>query len=288
MLVFYIQIMSRFPLKVKDFSCSLEDFSLEYDAHYKLLRTTPVPSDIEKYYPQEEYISYQNVARGLVSSVYQIVKNYTSSRKIKLFQKLVDSSSSVLDYGAGNGFLVSKLKRNQWNAFGVEPSSYARKQAEQLHIKLYSSLEELGDQKFSAISLWHVLEHIPNYQEVLKQLTALLEEEGYLILALPNYNSLDASYYNSFWAAYDVPRHAYHFSKDSIHILAQEFNFKVRKIQPMLFDSFYVSYLSEKNKGSKIPFLKGVFIGLLSNTVGFFKKEHSSHLYILQKLKKAK
>jgi protein involved in sex pheromone biosynthesis len=56
----------------------------------------------------------------------------------------------------------------------------------------------------------------------------------------------------------------------------------------MLFDSFYVSYLSEKNKGSKIPFIKGIFIGFLSNCVGFFKKEHSSHLYLLQKPKKAK
>jgi len=280
--------MSRFPLKVKDFSCSLEDFSLEYDAHYKLLSTTPFPSNIEKYYPQEEYISHQNEAKGLVSSVYQIVKNYTSSRKIKLFQKLVNSSSSVLDYGAGNGFLVSKLIMKNWSAFGVEPSSFARKQAEQFNIKLYSSLEELSTQKFSAISLWHVLEHIPNYKEVLTQLTALLEEEGYLILALPNYNSWDATYYNSFWAAYDVPRHAYHFSKESIHILAQEFNFKVRKIQPMLFDSFYVSYLSEKNKGSKIPFIKGIFIVFLSNAVGFLKKEHSSQLYILQKPKKVK
>ncbi len=281
--------MSRSPLKVKDFSCSLEDFSLEYDAHYKLLRTTPVPSDIEKYYPREEYISHQNEAKGLVSIVYQIVKNYTSSRKIKLFHKLVDSSSSsVLDYGAGNGFLVSKLKEQNWNAFGVEPSSYARKQAEHFNIELYSSLEELGDQNFSAISLWHVLEHVPNYKEALIQLTTLLVEEGYLILALPNYNSWDASYYNSFWAAYDVPRHAYHFSKDSIHIIAQEFNLKVLKIQPMLFDSFYVSYLSEKNKGSKIPFLKGVFIGFLSNVVGFFKKEYSSHVYILQKPKKIK
>jgi 2-polyprenyl-3-methyl-5-hydroxy-6-metoxy-1,4-benzoquinol methylase len=280
--------MSRFPKKIKDFSCSLEDFSLEYDAHYKLLSTTPFPLDIENYYPQEDYISHQNEAKGLVSSVYQIVKNYTSSRKIKLFQNLVNPSSAVLDYGAGNGFLVSKLKKQHWNAFGVEPSSYARKQAEQFNTKLYSSLEELGDQKFSAISLWHVLEHIPNYKEVLIQLTALLEEEGYLILALPNYNSWDASYYNSFWAAYDVPRHAYHFSKESIAILAEEFNLNLIKVKPMLFDSFYVSYLSEKNKGSKIPFIKGIFIGFLSNCVGFFKKEHSSHLYLLQKPKKAK
>lgn len=280
--------MSRFPKKIKDFSCSLEDFSLEYDAHYKLLSTTPFPLDIENYCPQEDYISHQNEAKGLVSSVYQIVKNYTSSRKIKLFQNLVNPSSAVLDYGAGNGFLVSKLKKQHWNAFGVEPSSYARKQAEQFNTKLYSSLEELGDQKFSAISLWHVLEHIPNYKEVLIQLTALLEEEGYLILALPNYNSWDASYYNSFWAAYDVPRHAYHFSKESIAILAEEFNLNLIKVKPMLFDSFYVSYLSEKNKGSKIPFIKGIFIGFLSNCVGFFKKEHSSHLYLLQKPKKAK
>lgn len=280
--------MSRFPKKIKDFSCSLEDFSLEYDAHYKLLSTTPFPLDIENYYPQEDYISHQNEAKGLVSSVYQTVKNYTSSRKIKLFQNLVNPSSAVLDYGAGNGFLVSKLKKQHWNAFGVEPSSYARKQAEQFNTKLYSSLEELDDQKFSAISLWHVLEHIPNYKEVLMQLTALLEEEGYLILALPNYNSWDASYYNSFWAAYDVPRHAYHFSKESIAILAEEFNLNLIKVKPMLFDSFYVSYLSEKNKGSKIPFIKGIFIGFLSNCVGFFKKEHSSHLYLLQKPKKAK
>lgn len=282
------KVLFYYPKKVKDFSVSSKEFELEYDSKDKLLKTVPLPEDLENYYPKEEYISHQNFSKGLVGKIYQLVKKYSANQKIKLFKKLVSPSTKVLDYGAGNGYFVSELIANNWNAFGVEPSSFARQQAKENFVVLTSSLEELTEEKFSVISLWHVLEHIPNYKLIIQQLYDSLEDGGYLILALPNFKSWDAHHYKSFWAAFDVPRHAYHFSKESISILAKDFNFNLIKIKPMLFDSFYVSYLSEKNKKAFAPFLKGIFFGFLSNLSGFFKREHSSQLYLLQKPKKTK
>ena len=282
------QINSNIPTTIKDFCASGELFELEYDPNDCVLKTTPIPKQLDQYYPQEEYISYQNSTKGFVNFIYQAIKVYAASTKIKLVYSLVSNTKNVLDYGAGNGFLVQQLNKQNFNAFGVEPNPYARNQAAKNSIALFSSLEELPTLNFSVICLWHVLEHIPNYKEILKQLYSRLEDNGHLIIALPNYKSWDAQHYNSFWAAYDVPRHLYHFSKESIERLAHDFGFELIKTKPMCFDAYYVSYLSEKHKGATVPFIKGICNGLLSNIAGTISKEYSSHIYLLKKSKNQK
>ena len=130
--------------------------------------------------------------------------------------------------------------------------------------------------------MWHALEHIPNLKDTIKNLKRILSNEGYLIIAVPNYKSFDAQYYKKYWAAYDVPRHLYHFSKVSIKNIFEEYGFELLRIKPMYFDSFYVSMLSEKYKRGKINYIKAFFIGLCSNIYGLFKKEYSSHIYVLK------
>ena len=155
--------------------------------------------------------------------------------------------------------------------------------SETIVIDLKKELKELPGTKYQVITLWHVLEHLPELKENIGRLASLLKEEGTLIVAVPNYKSFDAKYYNAYWAAYDVPRHLWHFSRHSIQRLFQEHNLEVVETRPMWFDAFYVSLLSETYKKSKAKWIKAFFIGLWSNLRGLVTKEYSSHIYILKK-----
>ena len=130
--------------------------------------------------------------------------------------------------------------------------------------------------------MWHVLEHVPNLEEYLVALKRLLKPTGTILIAVPNFKSFDANYYGRFWAAYDVPRHIWHFSKVTIKKLFSEKEMNLVKVLPMKFDSFYVSLLSEKYKTGKMNFIKAFFVGLKSNLCAKKSKEYSSHIYVIK------
>ncbi len=273
-------------IKTKDFLVSGESFDLEYDSEFDMLQTKPKPSDSElhKYYESEAYISHTDEKRGFISAIYQIVKKYSLISKINLISKFAGGNKTLLDIGAGTGDFMVTAKSKGFNVTGIEVNKQARKRAAFKGITLLENLDYVADTKFDVITLWHVLEHLPNLNSDLNKVENLLNPNGVLVIAVPNYKSYDAQYYKEFWAAYDVPRHLWHFSRKSINKLISD-NFTMIKIKPMIFDSFYVSLLSEKYKtGNKFSF-KAPFIGLLSNIYALRTKEYSSLIYMLQKKK---
>jgi predicted SAM-dependent methyltransferase len=173
-------------------------------------------------------------------------------------------------------------KNKGWKISGVEVNKNARALAKKKAVSLESSIESFETEKFDVITMWHVLEHISNYKEVLQLCHSLLAEKGVLVIAVPNYKSYDAQYYKNFWAAYDVPRHIWHFSRKSLPMLLKD-TFKLTAIKPMLFDSFYVSLLSEKYKTGKRFSLNAFWIGLRSNVSAKKTKEYSSLIYCFSK-----
>jgi 2-polyprenyl-3-methyl-5-hydroxy-6-metoxy-1,4-benzoquinol methylase len=271
-------------LTTKDFLVSGEEFQLQYDADYEMLRTYPQPAlkDVGAYYESENYISHTDDKKGLVASLYQIVKNYSLKKKVRLVTKLSDGEGKLLDIGAGTGDFLVTAKKKGWQVSGVEVSKNARKRAAQKKVSLEDSVDTFKGEKFDVITMWHVLEHISNYQEVLSKCHELLVEEGVLIVAVPNYKSYDANYYKKYWAAYDVPRHLWHFSKTSLPKVLKD-SFQLSAIKPMLFDSFYVSLLSEKYKTGNSFSLKALWIGLWSNLRAIKTKEYSSLIYCFKK-----
>jgi 2-polyprenyl-3-methyl-5-hydroxy-6-metoxy-1,4-benzoquinol methylase len=270
-------------LKTKDYSISQEEFELFYNEELDMLVTSPEPEHLEKYYESEVYISHTDSKKSLVDKIYQAVKKYSLQKKIALINSLSISNKTLLDIGAGTGDFLVAAKKQNWKVQGVEPNSSARKKAEEKEIHLYSDLTEIDNSKFEIITLWHVLEHLPDLENQLTQIVSLLEKDGTLVIAVPNFKSYDASYYGKFWAAYDVPRHLWHFSKKAIEKLFKKHGLKLIKIKPMLFDSFYVSLLSEKYKTGKQNMLKAFWFGLKSNIKANRSKEYSSHIYILKK-----
>ena len=272
-------------ITVKDFSVSGESFSLLHNEDYDLLKTHPQPSleRLPSYYESEDYISHTDGKRTLFEKMYHLVKSNAIKNKVKLINQWQPEKGTLLDIGAGTGDFLLEAKKQNWIITGIEPNDKAKQIAIQKGVSFGTNLEELADESFDVISMWHVLEHVPNLEEQIATLKRLLKPNGTIIIAVPNFKSYDAKYYAEFWAAYDVPRHLWHFSKTAIKKLFADQNMQLKKVKPMWFDSFYVALLSEKYKTGKMNFIKGFFIGLVSNWSGMQKKEFSSHIYIIKK-----
>lgn len=274
-------------ITVKDFSVSGEKFQLLYNRELDMLETFPRP-DAEKlsdYYKSEDYISHTDSKRNLLELVYHSVRKVALKRKMKLINSLHSGSKSLLDIGCGTGDFLELAKKGGWNVTGIEPNGQARQIA---NSKTDNSIFETGylgnlkPNSFDVITLWHVLEHLPDLEMHIILFKSLLRPNGTLVIAVPNFKSYDASYYKMFWAAYDVPRHLWHFSRTTIQELFKTKQLKLVKTLPMIFDAYYVSLLSEKYKSGYMNPLKAFWVGWKSNHKAKQTKEYSSHIYILK------
>lgn len=271
-------------ITVKDFSVSGESFSLLLNEEYQILKTHPQPTldKLGSYYEFEDYISHTDGKRTMFEKMYHFIKRKAIRDKVKLINSYQPVKGRILDIGAGTGDFLLECKNQNWDILGIEPNDKAKGIALGKGIKFGNTIEKLESNSFDVITMWHVLEHVPDVEHQVAELKRLLKPSGTIIIAVPNFKSYDAKYYKEFWAAYDVPRHLWHFSKTAIEKLFDKQNMNLEDIKPMLFDSFYVSLLSEKYKSGKMNFISGFFIGLISNVSGFFKKEFSSHIYVLK------
>jgi 2-polyprenyl-3-methyl-5-hydroxy-6-metoxy-1,4-benzoquinol methylase len=271
-------------LTVIDHSVSKEIFELYYDQELDMLITSPQPSleNLGSYYESNDYISHTDSKRSLFEKAYHFVKGVALKNKLNLINNCSSAKGNLLDIGAGTGDFLLTAKQNGWSAIGVEPSEKAKGIAIGKGIKFSDSTQELESNSFDVITMWHVLEHVPNLEIQIKELKRLVKSNGTIIIAVPNFKSYDANYYGKFWAAYDVPIHFWHFSKTAIQLLFEKENIKLEKVLPMKFDSFYVSLLSEKYKNGKMNFVKAIWIGLVSNWKAKRSSEYSSHIYVLK------
>ena len=268
-----------------DHTVSKESYEVMINKEYEMLVTSPVPIDLENYYKSEDYISHTDSKKSLFDRVYQTVRTYTLNKKVSLLNSFNTEEKTVLDIGAGTGDFLLACEKSGWNVIGIEPNKDARNIALKKEIKLHQELKDVSNLKFDVITLWHVLEHVPNLKEYLSQIKKLLKPNGVLVIAVPNYKSYDAIYYKEFWAAFDVPRHLWHFSQSSISKLFKKESLKVFKTLPMKFDSYYVSLLSEKYKNGKMNPFKALWIGFKSNRLAKRTKEYSSLIYMLKEAK---
>lgn len=271
-------------LTVTDYSVSKEIFDLYHNEELDMLITSPQPSldVLGKYYESVDYISHTDSKRSLFEKMYHFVKSIALKNKLNLINSQQPNKGSILDIGAGTGEFLSVARQDGWKTIGVEPSDKAKAIAKNKGVSFVEQTSELESHSFDVISMWHVLEHVPDLNQQIKELKRLLKPNGTLIIAVPNFKSFDAKYYGKFWAAYDVPIHFWHFSKTAIKKLFQKEEMQLVKILPMKFDSFYVSLLSEKYKTGKMNFVKAFFIGLQSNLKAKKNFEYSSHIYILK------
>lgn len=270
-------------LKVKDFSVSGEVFELLYNPDYDMLITHPQPSiqDLPRYYESDDYISHTDGKRTLFEKLYHFVKKIALNNKLSLINSCGEKGN-LLDIGAGTGDFLSVAKNNGWNIIGIEPSDKAKTIAINKGVTFVDQISNIADNSIDVVTMWHVLEHVPDLEHQISELKRIIKPNGSIIIAVPNFNSYDANHYKEYWAAFDVPIHLWHFSKTAIQKLFNEKNLRLTKTLPMKFDSFYVSLLSEKYKTGKMNFIKAFFIGLKSNWVAKRNFEYSSHIYVFK------
>jgi 2-polyprenyl-3-methyl-5-hydroxy-6-metoxy-1,4-benzoquinol methylase len=269
----------------KDYTVSRESFQIQECEDCGFLLTSPRPSlgTLGDYYKSNDYISHSDTQKGLINWVYHRVRKIALKNKLKLVQKYTQAKGSLLDNGCGTGAFLSTCLQAGWQADGIEPDADARDIAEKATQKsIFSTLDEVKNKKYDAITMWHVLEHIPDLNETIEKLKNLLTEKGVLIVAVPNPESDDALYFKEHWAAYDVPRHLWHFKKKDIERLFKKHSCNMKAICPMPFDAYYISLLSTRYKTGKTQYIKALWRGFISNNKAG-STNTSSLIYVIEK-----
>ena len=279
--MFHVE-QNKTHIEVVDHFLTKEKFKIQKTSVPGLLKTIPTPNkeDIIKYYKSERYISHNSRKTGLFFIFYRFLRSINFYAKY-YFLSSTKNNQYVLDFGSGEGYFLNKLKNKGVKACGVDSS------ATPSLTNVYKSIfaEQLNSQKFSHITAWHSIEHVHELEKTISRMYDLLDEKGTIIVGVPNYLSFDARHYKGFWAAYDVPRHLWHFDKKSLKKVFENKGFKLVKSSPMFLDAYYVSLLSESYKKSRLKILKSIFVGTISNTLALFTKEYSSNIFVFKKLR---
>jgi len=277
-------------LTAKDYTVSQKKFALWHCSNCTVRFTQDVPNqnEIGVYYQSDNYISHSDTKKGFVNTLYHWVRRRTLDKKKQLVIEQVKlTKGELLDIGCGTGAFLNTMKTAGWGITGLEPDATAREKATALYAIQPLSSEKIFELKpsfYHAITMWHVLEHVHELHAYVKQLSALLAPGGKIFIAVPNYTSKDADIYHEHWAAYDVPRHLYHFSPVSMQQLLYTYKLQLTTIKPMWYDSFYVSMLSEKNKNGKGNIIRAFLNGFISNLKAMGDKTKcSSVIYVISK-----
>lgn len=272
--------------KCKDFTVSGETFTIVSckNCGFKFTNPRPDESELMKYYESADYISHSNKNNNLINFIYKNVRKVTVRQKAKLLGRL-SSKGHLLDYGCGTGEFLKACQERGWNIMGVEPAPLARKQAVHLtKAQIFGSIFEINNkQTYEAITMWHVLEHVPDLEKTFMKIKQILKPDGRIIIAVPNYQSADARLYDQFWAGYDLPRHLYHFDKNTMLAFLNKHNCSIETIIPQKLDAYYVSLLSEKNKAKQTNMLKAVVNGYSSNRLARNEEQNYSSLIYVAK-----
>lgn len=271
-------------LTVNDYFLTNEEFHLQKCVSCGFIVTNPFPTsdEIGRYYQSEQYYSHPDKKNSLMSRIYNFIKSLNIDYKYKVATSGL-IAGTILDIGCGSGDFLLKAKNNDWKIRGIEPDDRAARFSESslgINIIHPKQIVELENTQFDVITLWHVLEHVEDINEQARQLKRLLKTNGRLVIALPNINSFDAQYYGKKWAGLDVPRHLYHFSFQNIRQLLENHGFKFLKREPLLFDAYYISLLSQRYRSRFLYPVLAVFLGFISNLKAKKSREYSSNIYI--------
>lgn len=271
-----------------DYSTTKEAFSVYTCTKCSLLFTNPRPAldDLARYYDSPDYISHTNANQGLFARLYQLARNKALKQKLHWIQEFIPNKGSVLDYGSGTGEFLNFCAQNGWHTIGVEQADGPRLASINnyiLNVISPADLAEIENESMDAITMWHVLEHLPDLHQTVAQILKKLKPNGILVIAVPNHESMDAKTYGKFWAAWDLPIHFYHFSVQSMRVFAAQHKLEQLSIKPMPFDAYYIALLSEQYKTGKKRWLSAIWNGWRSNAKGM-PNNTSSLTYIFKKL----
>ena len=279
----------------KRFAC-IDNFATKesFDIHeceacgFVFTHNFPDEKEIDRYYESPAYISHSNTSKGLVNSVYHLVRKIMLQKKARKVEQLTGHKSGrLLDYGAGTGHFARIMKSRGWNVAAIEKNGKARELALRefgFEMQPVEALKAIKDKELDVVTMWHVMEHIQEPDNMWRELHRILADSGIAIIAVPNSASYDALKYKEYWAAYDVPRHLWHFTPDTIAQWGGKHGFTLDRQYTMPFDGFYISMLSEQYKGSRLHTAKGFWNGFKGWVAQWRRSSASSSIiYVFRK-----
>ena len=260
------------------------------DCGFMFTQGVPVEAEIGRYYDSPDYISHSDTRQGWTNRIYHWVRRFMLVRKVWLVKRCSGlSHGTLLDIGTGTGYFPDRLQKAGWTVTAIEKSASARAFARDrfgLEALPAEAFGQLPAASFDVITLWHVLEHLEALNGTWEQLYRLLKPDGVLVIAVPNPNSYDAAYYGERWAAYDVPRHLWHFAPSIMQRFGAKHGFILAERHPMPFDAFYIAMMTERYCRRKAPFLRGLWVGVKAWMASLGRKERSSSMiYVFRKKK---
>jgi len=269
-------------LKIRDHFLTKEVFNV-FEHSEGVLKTQPDLDEktLKKYYDSSQYSSHNNIG-GFIGFLYSLSARIMLRFKFRVLAKHINKESLIVDFGCGTGGFMSSLKKKKYNVVGVDSNKKARDKCLEKKLTTFKSIKDLKE-NIDAITFWHSFEHVSHPNEILNQIISQSKNNLTVVIALPNYRSFDAKHYGSFWAAYDVPRHRFHYSQIGIKKLMKSHGFECLKTKPMLLDAFYISILSEKHRKNKLSFFKGIIAGLISNLSALYTSNYSSSVFVFKK-----
>tara|TARA_A200000113_G_scaffold56596_1_gene47781 strand:+ start:933 stop:1784 length:852 start_codon:yes stop_codon:yes gene_type:complete len=274
----------HFLYPVKDHLVSGEVFNIYWDKQNKRAWTDlGNVKDVSLYYQSDQYISHQNESKSLTQRLYSLGRIFMLRYKYRLLKPYVKSPSKLLDIGCGAGVFLSFMNNKNFDVFGVENNERANEICAKKKLKVYESINQLATKDFDLVTLWHVLEHLPSPEDAITKIHSLLSDEGILVVAVPNFDSHDRKHYQNDWAAFDVPRHLWHFTPQGLEEMLSDKGFKLLKKTPLWLDVFYISFLSEKQKGKPLAFFSGIIKGFYFTILSLCSNKHSTISFVFKK-----
>ena len=254
------------------------------DCGFRFVSPRPVASDIGRYYESDRYISHDASSMNLFNLAYRFARRWSVGMKYSVVAKHA-GPGDILDIGCGTGEFLHHCARKGHKVAGVEINTKARDFATGRYgITTTADLTSMAGtgRIFRCITLWHVLEHLHELNTSLETIRTLMAPGGTLVVAVPNSNSSDAEHYREFWAAYDVPRHLYHFTADTLTRLMKNHGLALRATLPQKLDAYYVSLLSGQYRSGRRSYPEAIRQGFRSNCgASRNQRGHSSQIFIL-------
>jgi 2-polyprenyl-3-methyl-5-hydroxy-6-metoxy-1,4-benzoquinol methylase len=275
-------------IECTDYTVSKNKFTIvQCTCGFRFTNPRPEEAEAGKYYQSEDYISHSNTKKGIINRLYQSARKYTLKKKLSLVRKVSGKEQGgLLDLGCGTGEFLNTCKQNGWKVQGIEPSPDARDFASKqygLTVHETNKWDQFADKTFDIVTAWHVLEHVYKLEETAKQVKRILSPNGTFVVALPNCSSADAKFYKQYWAAYDVPRHIWHFTPPDVKRFFENNGFTLKEVLPMPLDAYYICMLSEKYRAGNVNYGRAAVHGWASNReAAKTGSEYSSQIYILK------